>query len=358
LVGPGEVARRAVAPGGTAMEATLLDVGAPEWEAVLRTARHDFYHLPAYVALCAAQEQARPCALWVSAADRSMLLPLLIRGIPGGGFDAASPYGYPGPIGCGSDDPAFLQMALSAGLEVLRDAGLVSAFIRLHPLLNPAPPDGVGTLVVHGDTVSVDLALTNEEHWAQTRHNHRRDINRALRLGYVARMDDEWTHLATFKQLYRETMERRSARAFYFFEDDYFDGLRDALGERLHLCVVEKAGAIAAAGLYVETDGIVQYHLSGTSDEFRDARPLKLMMHFVRGWAKDRENRVLNLGGGVGGADDSLLQFKIGFSPLRRSFATLRLVVDEEEYARLVAARDPHLDPDVRTGFFPQYRSD
>jgi hypothetical protein len=358
LVGPGDEGPRFADPVARTMAATLLDVDAPEWEEVLRAARHDFYHLPAYVALCAAQESARPCALSVKAGDRTTLLPLLIRGIPGGGLDATSPYGYPGPVGVGSDDPAFLRIALKAGLEALRDAGLVSAFIRLHPLLNPAPPDGVGTLVVHGDVVIVDLTLSSEELWAQTRHNHRRDISRAIRQGYAAHMDDEWRHLASFKRLYRQTMERRSAREFYFFEDAYFDGLRDALGERLHLCVVEKAGAVAAAGLYAETDGIVQYHLSGTAEAFQDVRPMKLMMHFVRSWAKDRGNVVLNLGGGVGGADDSLLQFKIGFSPLRRSFATLRQVIDEREYTRLVAARDPRLDPDVRTGYFPQYRND
>jgi hypothetical protein len=340
------------------MKGKLLDVEAPEWETVLRTARHDFYHLPAYVALCGAQERARPCALIASERDRTMLLPLLIRDIPGGGSDATSPYGYPGPIGIGSDDPAFLHAALVAGVQVLRDAGFVSVFVRLHPLLNPVPPEGMGTLVVHGDTVSVDLTMSREELWAQTRLNHRRDITRALRLGYAARMDDEWQHLESFKRLYRETMERRSASPFYFFDDAYFDGLRGALGERLHLCVVEKDGVVAAAGLYAETDGIVEYHLSGTAEESLEVRPMKLLMHFASGWAKDRGNRVLHLGGGVGGADDSLLQFKIGFSPLRTSFATLRVVIDEPEYTRLVAARGPHLDPGARTSFFPQYRRD
>ena len=288
-------------PAAPTLKGALLDVDAPEWEAVLRAARHDFYHLPAYVALCAVQEGGRPRALFVTDDGRTMLLPLVIRGIPGGGFDATSPYGYPGPVGIGTDDPAFLRVALVAGLQVLREAGIVSAFVRLHPLLNPFPPKGIGTLVRHGETVSIDLTLPTEELWAQTRLNHRRDITRAVRLGYVARMDEDWRHLESFKHLYRATMARRSAAPFYFFEDAYFDGLRDALGESLHLCVVEKDGVIAAAGLFVETNGIVQYHLSGTDDAFRMVQPTKLMMHFVRGWAKDRGNQVLHLGGGVGG---------------------------------------------------------
>jgi len=207
-----------------------------------------------------------------------------------------------------------------------------------------------------GGRLAIDLTLPTEQLWAQTRLNHRRDITRAARLGYVARMDEEWRHLESFKDLYRSTMTRRSADPFYFFKDAYFDELRDALGESLHLCVVEKDGAIAAAGLFVETNGIVQYHLSGTGDAFHMVQPTKLMMHFVRSWAKDRGNQVLNLGGGVGGDSDSLLQFKTGFSPLRHTFHTLRIVIDEGEYGRLVGAHDPLLDPGARSGFFPLYR--
>lgn len=343
-------------PAAPALTATLLNVDAPEWEAVLRTARHDFYHRPAYVSMCAIQEGGQARALYVTGNGKAMLLPLLIRGIPGGGFDATSPYGYPGPIGIGTDDPIFLRVALAAGVQVLRETEVVSAFVRLHPLLNPYALEGVGTFVRHGEVVTIDLTLPAEEHWAQTRLNHRRDIIRARRLGYVASMDEDWKHMESFKRLYRETMARRSATQYYFFDDAYFRRLRDALGDNLQLCVVEKDGVLAAAGLFVETSGLVQYHLSGTDEASRMVQPTKLMMHFVQGWAKARGNRVMHLGGGVGGDNDSLLQFKAGFSPLRHAFATLRIVVEETKYSALVAAHDPLLDPGDRSGFFPLYR--
>jgi Acetyltransferase (GNAT) domain len=340
------------------MKARLLHVAAPEWASFLREAPHDFYHLPGYVALCAAQELGEPRALHVVDAERSMLLPLVIRDIPGSdGSDALSPYGYAGPLVSGTDDPRFLRAALVAGVSELRAEGVVAAFVRLHPLLNAAPPKGIGTLVRHGETVSIDLTLHTEQLWAQTRADHRHDITGAVRLGYIARMDEEWRHLESFKHLYRATMVRRSAAPFYFFKDAYFDGLRDALGGSLHLCVVEKDGVIAAAGLFAETNGIVQYHLSGMNDAFRRVRPTKLMIHFVRGWAKERGDRHLHLGGGVGGADDSLLLFKAGFSPLRRPFHTWRAVIDEAEYRRLVRAHDPSADPEMLGGFFPPYRA-
>jgi len=339
------------------MKAQLLDVDAPEWVSFLRRSRHDFYHLPKYVALCATHEQGEPLALYVTNASCSLLLPLVKRGIPGSDrTDVTSPYGYPGPLVCGTDAPEFLQEALVCGMETLLEAGVVSAFIRLHPLLNASPPQGLGTIVEHGKTVSVDLTLPNDMLWAQMRPNHRRDIRRAIQLGYVAGLDEAFEGFGSFKRLYRLTMARRSASPYYFFGDAYFDRLRDALGERLRLFTVAKDNAIAAAGLFVEIDGIVQYHLSGSADALGNVQPTKLMLDCVRRWGKQRGDRYLHLGGGVSGADDSLFWFKAGFSPQRHPFRTVRIVLDEGEYRRLVTVRDPLLDPGDRSAFFPQYR--
>jgi sugar O-acyltransferase (sialic acid O-acetyltransferase NeuD family) len=356
----GDVAATAAAPAiPHAMRARLLDAEAPQWGSFLRETQHDVYHLPEYVALCATREHGEARALYVENGRRSMLLPLIVRAIPGSDrHDATSPYGYPGPLVSGTDDSGFLSEALVASMVTLQAARIVSVFVRLHPLLNPTPPEGVGDVVFHGDTVSIDLTLPRTTHWAQMRGNYRRAIKKAMQGGFVARIDRDFEQFDGFKRLYQATMIRHSASPYYFFGDEYFDGLRDALGDRLHLCVVEKGDAIAAAGLFVETGGIVQYHLGGTDEAFARAEPTKLLLYFVSGWAKMRGNRHLHLGGGVGGADDSLLRFKAGFSPLRHPFRTWRAVIDEAEYRRLVNAHDPSVDPEMLGGFFPSYRGE
>jgi Uncharacterized protein involved in methicillin resistance len=339
------------------MRAALATVTDPRWVSVLRHAPHDFYHLPGYADICAAHEGGEPHALIVDHGGATMLLPLLIRPIRGSGYDAASPYGYPGPLVIGTDDPAFAEDALQAGVEMLRSIGVVSLFVRCHPLLDPSPPRRPGVLVDHGDTVVVDLTRSDDELWRQMRKNHRRDITRATRHGFVARIDEGWDNYETFKRVYRATMERRSAAPYYFFDDTYFNGLREALGGAAHLAVVAFGDEIAAAGLFMETDGIVEYHLSGFDDRFAHFRPSKLLLYYSIGWAKSRGNAQMHLGGGVGADDDTVLHFKLGFSPIRRPFRTLRVVVDEQEYARLVAAHDPAADPGDLTGFFPAYRT-
>jgi Acetyltransferase (GNAT) domain len=124
----------------------------------------------------------------------------------------------------------------------------------------------------------------------------------------------------------------------------------------MSICVVESGGAISAAGLFVETRGIVEYHLSGADEAFADGEPTTLTIHFVQAWARNRGNSYRHLGAGVGGVQDSPLRFKSGFWALRRPFRTLRIVVLAREYARLVSGRDPSMDPGMLGGFFSLYR--
>ena len=305
--------------------------------------------------LVAEQEGGRPAALYVAEDDRAMLLPLVIRELGDGQIDATSPYGYPGPL-LTSDDERFTRLAFAAGRQALKDAGVVSAFIRLHPLLKPTPPNGLGVILHHGDTVSIDLTISEEALWSQLRTNHRRDITRARAAGWEARIDDAWEHFETFKVLYAATMARRGATAFYSFDDAYFSGLRDALGDSMSLVVVEREGVIAAAGLFVRTGGIVEYHLSGTDEAHLSLQPVKLMLHFVSVWARQHGATVHHLGGGVGAASDSLLHFKLGFSSRRHPFSTLRMVLDLPAYRRLVRERDEGFDALATNAFFPLYR--
>ena len=338
------------------MKARLIPAGDPAWAMFLDDVRHDFYHLPAWASLEAARMGGEAVALHVVDRDRALLLPLIIRPISGSTVDAASPYGYPGPLSRGTDDPAFVGEALTAALPEFRSRGIVSLFIRFHPLLNPLPPRHPGTLVLHGDTVAIDLTLTEDALWQQMRRNHRDDISRSLEQGHRCWYDDDWLHFEDFKRLYRATMRRVEASDEYFFDDAYFDGMRSALGDRLRLCIVEIDQTVAAAIMFVETCGIVEYHLVGVDEGFLRHAPAKLALHTTCVWAKRRGDSILHLGGGVGAASDSLLRFKTRFSPLRFSFCTLRTVIDEVEYARLAHQRDPTGDSLGRAGFFPAYR--
>lgn len=326
--------------------------------------RHDTYHRPEYVALLARRSGAVPSAILVRRGEHTLLVPLLIRrlpqGIGGEGLaDAVSPYGYPGPLVSSSADAVNIQRMWGRMVDVAENAGLVSVFVRNHPLLSPVPDSNWSRTenVRHGRVVYVDLAEEMAAIHAQRRSGVEADVRSLRKAGFQAVVDD-WDHHERFVELYRETMRRVGADEYYLFEDEYFRGLRDALGPELHLCsVLAPDGRVAAAGLFMERDGLVQYHLSASDSDFRKLAPSKLMLDHMIGWAKERGGTHFHLGGGLGGKEDSLFRFKAGWSDHRRPFHTLRVVPDEARY-RSVLKQAGVTEPPSRTGFFPAYRKE
>ncbi len=347
------------------MIAAVLSPFDPQWRQLLDRAPHDVYHLPEYAVVAARYEHGEPVALFAEDGGHAILLPLLIRELPaelaflGESRDATSAYGYSGPVATPNIPVETVRRALVAFEALARQRALVTAFIRLHPL-RPVPLGALaefGTLVNHGQIVYVDLSKTVEQLWTETRSNHRRNINRLSQLGYRVDVDD-WGSYPDFQLLYRTTMDRRAARAFYYFTDSYFDELRQMLGDRLHLLTVRApTGDIAAAGLFTLVDGIAEYHLGGTAEDYLSLAPSKLMFDVARRWAKGLGASVLNLGGGVGASSGPLHQFKTGFSPSQADFHTVRVVFDEAQYQRLTDAHRERYGLDAGPDdFFPAYR--
>jgi hypothetical protein len=334
------------------VRARLLRPGDGVWSSTLARSTHDVHHLPGWSVASAPLEPGEPSAVLVEADGGSILVPLVRRELDGGRWDAVSPYGYAGPsLAVGTSMPNEL---LSAAAECLRDAGCVSWFLRLHPLLDTwvAPSPG---LMSHGEVVFIDLTLDVEAFLAGLRKGHRTDIRRGEADGIHVRAGDHGADLATFVGLHRGTMVQRDASDYHRFGPAYFAELSDGLGDDLVVLLAEFEGQVVAGALFTvaPSSGIVGYHLAG-SVPYPPRGATKLLIAEGRRIGRERGCTRLLLGGGLGSAEDALFAFKAGFSPDRQRFRTLRLVLDPEEYARRCAAVGA--DPDDLSGFFPGYR--
>jgi Acetyltransferase (GNAT) domain len=338
--------------------AALLEPGAAEWQDALQRADHDMYHVPDYVVLDAKLYGGEPRAFWYTEEGRHLLVPLIVRDVPDSELrDAISPYGYPGPVSdAGTGYSGFWDRACSAMVQTLREQGVVTAFIRLHPLLDTPVPvlQRYGTVVRHGETVSMDLTVDLEEMWRQTRSDHRNHINRARRAGTRVVFDD-WSRLGEWVDVYHDNMRRVGASSYYFFTREHLTELHERVGDRMHLAVAIEGDEVVGGNTFFTYEGIATGYVSSTR-RARNRYADELLYDEVRRWCKNRGDRLFHLGGGKGGCNDSLFTYKAGFSPVRHPFHTWRVVTDEPAYQRLVRDRNPQADPADRTATFPPYR--
>lgn len=349
------------------MRIEYLKPDSARWRTFLAGVTHDFYHVPGYVDLAAAHEGGTPEALFITEEDSYLFIPYVVRPLSNlpwlassgdGWFDLVSPYGYPCPL-VNEARPGFLAEAVARWGQAMRDRKTVTGFLRLHPLFEDLAQAlrPFGTVARRGPTIAINLAESPDVIWRQFRSNHQRDIRKAHKLGLRATLDHTPASLAEFQAIYRESMDRVGAAELYYFPPEYFRQLSELLVDSLSLCLAWTPDGTAVAGLLlVECGPFVQYHLGGTRTNALASTPAKLLFDHAWRWARDRGRKLFHLGGGVGGAEDSLFQFKAGFSDRRYEFCNWQMVFCAETY-RTLETRRRAAAPACRPDFFPAYRA-
>lgn len=101
----------------------------------------------------------------------------------------------------------------------------------------------------------------------------------------------------------------------------------------------------------------MHYHLSCSDREFRAYAATNLLLYEVALWGHENGFKSLHLGGGVGGQEDSLYQFKRSFNRQSENrFAIGAKVFNEVVYNWLVETRKAKGSA-LRSDFFPLYRA-
>lgn len=337
----------------TVMQAHDVGVDDPAWPVALERIPHDVYHQPGYAQASAIPDRGVARAVIVSDGGPCLVLPYIRRELDGGTWDATSPYGYAGPVWRPDWSEEGRESALVVALDILRQQGCVSLFVRGHPELGRPWPTGVltrgpATNLTH--TVLLDLTRTPTAVWEETVSGHRNEINRANRAGYVNDWDDEFQWYDDFKASYLQDMRRLGARDYFLFDEEYFYQLRFQLGPHLRLGVSHLNGEFAAGSIFLLGKPWAHYHLATTTAAHRKASPGKALMHFARTDLAREGYSWLHLGGGFGGAEDPLFRFKAGFTAGRADFPTAGIILDQHEYARRNRGRV------IDRAFFPAYR--
>lgn len=324
-----------------------------DWAAVLRQmGNYDYCHSFDFHHISSKNGEGEPIMFAVknAACQYVFCWPALRRSIPDTPWcDITSVYGYGGPLFVGAGS---VRSCLSRVLDCMRDLGVISVFSRMHPLfVEQLPDDPAVRGEVLGNVVIIDTR--NQDPVTSYRSDHRRGIRRAWRAGVTTEIDIDGKRFDEFLSLYSEAMKALEADAYYHFDRKYFRLLRDATDFQTVLTFATYDGRAIGAGLSLITNRIMQAYLGGSLPAYRHMAPMKVITATEHQFASDHGLDSLILGGGVGLADDQLLQFKRGFSHDLKTFNIYKNILNLDVYEEL--CNDVGVAPNV-DDYFPAYR--
>jgi serine/alanine adding enzyme len=329
----------------------LVEIEPDNWDDLLgRLGCADLYLLRDYFESARVLASGRPVLLHLEDVDGDVVFPFLNRTLPGGrGQDVTTPYGYGGPVATGANPPTrrFWQL-YQAWCEA---NGVVTSFISFHPLFanqrQVAP-----SLRVEPRAGTIGWRLDRSDLFAAMDGSHRTACRKAERAGVSVTVVEAPDDLSAFSSLYDLTMRRVEADEFYLFGSRYWETLVTRLRQRIVVFDAVESGEVIASALCLGTPPWLHYHLGATGERARPLGASNLLLYEAARWARDRGYERFPLGGGTGGANDSLLSFKRRFDPggLLES-AVGKAVHDAAAYRELTGRDAARLD-----GFFPAYR--
>lgn len=325
-----------------------------EWREELSHYDKDWYHTWDYHQIAFKSDEGSPVLFVLTDGAMRIALPLLVRdiGIESSYKDMTSVYGYPGFLFFNEESYELYDCFIKELKRWSRDNSIVSIFSRLNTLTcKDVELEGQ---FINGETIVVDLSLSENEQKSLYRKNYRNLIRRLEKDGFTVDWSNEKDSIDDFKRIYKETMESLNASDYYYFDDAYYDFLINSKDFKVRIYNVWLEGVKTCSGIFVFCNNIVQYHLSGTLQAYKDLAPTRMLIDAARKDATKLGYKFLHLGGGVGSGRDNLFNFKYGFSKNPIDFKVFKMVTNVEAYrdlSNLSATDDVSL-----SGYFPLYR--
>jgi hypothetical protein len=325
---------------------------------------------PAYVELYLDDKSSGYCAALES--DKgSVIYPFIGRDIskePYGSVGSAplkdiiTPYGYGGAF-CWdyTDKPALSELFWTNFSIWAATANVVSEVVKfsLFPdSLLPYP--GARQTVMNN--IIVDLSPAEDALWMGFEHKVRKNVKKAAREGVTVVLDDSGRQLEGFIRIYHGTLDRRSAKDSYYFDEMFFPKLNLSLaGQYMYFHAMHGGEIISTELVLISADSVYSF-LGGTRGDKFSLSPNDLLKYEIIKWAKGRGKKHFVLGGGSQ-PEDGVYRYKRSFAPGGiKEFQVGTRVLDKELYGRLIDNRrvlEKHNNVDWNPveGFVPEYRT-
>ncbi|HAN86984.1 MAG TPA: methicillin resistance protein [Firmicutes bacterium] len=319
---------------------------------------------PTYCELfCRPDDQAMCCLM--EDAKGTVLFPFILRPLAGEPWaseyadthDIITPYGYGGPFAWGDPDWRLFWQEFN---EWARSSNIASLFARLSLFEDQLIPFD-GCVETKAPNIVRTLSMPADELWMDYEHKVRKNVKKARRSGLVVGVDYEGARLDDFLDIYTQTMQRRDAAEFYYFDREFFETLiKDLFGSFAFFHALQNQQVVSTELVLLSANHMYSF-LGGTRVDAFDLRANDLLKHSIVRWGIENGKKAYVLGGGYE-YGDGIFRYKMSFAPNGQvPFRVGCSVYDPDLYTSLIRSREQWESEQgigwrPSLGFFPEYR--
>jgi hypothetical protein len=328
-----------------------------EWDSYVNKALlHDVFHSWTYHSL---NTEGEPLLFVYQENGAFIALPIIKRKIEGTDFyDMTSVYGYSGPvsnINAAQMSKNTLMNFKTAFINFMTEENAVCIFSRLHPFIDQyLLLENIGGVIENGTTLYMDLSPSIEDQRNSYEKRLCRQVRQLREKGYIIKEADNISEIRAFVDIYHKNMDRLHASSQYYFDEKYFADILRLGGFDSKLLLIYDGTVLTCGAIVLLSDTIIRNHLSATSPDYLNESPSKLLTDEISMVGRKLGKKIFHLGGGVGGREDSLFEFKKRFSDLQVKDYIWCYINDRNAYNAIVAKAEP--DIDMQSSYFPLYR--
>lgn len=337
-----------------------------EWNSIVKSfENYDVYYLHGYVMGFNLHGDGEPLLLYFSEKNMRAINVVMKRDISNDAnfsnlipkrsyYDLKTPYGYGGWIFEGNITEENEMLLEKDYIAWCKENGIVSEWCRFHPVISNV--DNIINMykkVFMGNTVAIKL--DNEDAiWGRYSSKNRGHIRVAEKEGVTVRIEKSKEAFDVFKKIYKTTMDNDDANAYYYFNDEFYESIRNDLDGNYQLFTAYLNEIPIASSIMMFAGKYMTYHLSGQLFEYRRYSGTSMILNEAAKWGCRNGYEWLHLGGGLGAQEGPLYDFKKSFYKKGedKKYFVGELIIDEEKYQYLVDLRGEGIAKD----YFPRYR--
>ncbi|MGN6179853.1 MAG: GNAT family N-acetyltransferase [Mucilaginibacter sp.] len=328
-----------------------------EWDDYINKALfQDIFHSWVYHSM---NTEGEPLLFVYLEGDIFIALPVIKRKIDDTDFyDMTSVYGYSGPVSnvnAAEMSNTTLNNFKTAFTNFMAEENAVCIFSRLHPFIDQCTLlENIGGIVENGTTLYMDLSSSVEEQRNGYEKRLCRQVRQLREKNYIIKEAVGIDEIRAFVDIYHKNMDRLNASSHYYFDEKYFTDIINLDGFDNKLLLIYDGTTLTCGAIVLLSDTIIRNHLSATSPDYLNESPSKLLTDEISMVGRRLGKRIFHLGGGVGGKEDSLFEFKKRFSNQQVKDHIWCYINNHTAYDHIVAKAGA--DIDGQSSYFPLYR--